>query len=223
MSCVVVTGAGSGLGAAHARALTAAGHEVVATDVSPSSLAPVHLDVTSEASWEALVEHLDGRPLAGLVNNAGVVLRAPLSETSLVDFRRLLDVHLTGAFLGVRALTSLLAASGSASVVNTSSTAAHAGYTGLSAYAAAKAGIHALTRVAAVELAPLGIRVNTVSPGLVETPMTSSLDRPSASLLGRRARADEIAATVAWLVSDASSFVTGADIVVDGGETAAAR
>lgn len=233
---IMVTGGASGMGAEHCRAFVEAGAHVVAADVNEANLlstakdlgaacTPVKLDVADEASWEAAVVALraqHGR-LDVLVNNAAIVLRSPIAETSVAEFRRILDVNLVGAFMGIRAVAPLMAEGGGGSIINISSTSGVLGFPNLSAYGAAKWGVRGLTKMAAAELAATGIRVNTVVPGLVETPMTRALNRRGGSLRGRPAVATEISSLLIYLASDESGFVTGADFMIDGGETAVSR
>jgi NAD(P)-dependent dehydrogenase (short-subunit alcohol dehydrogenase family) len=183
------------------------------------------LDVTDEAGWATVTERIeqsDG-PLTTLVNCAGAALRRPLVDTSLSEFRRLVELNLTGTFLGVRTAAKHVADGGS--VVNVSSLNGILPTAGLGAYVASKAAVSALTRVAALELADRGITVNAVCPGSIETAIT---DRPDfADLdwdayvrsipLSRRGTVEEVAQAVAYLVSDESRYVTGTNLVVDGG------
>jgi NAD(P)-dependent dehydrogenase (short-subunit alcohol dehydrogenase family) len=219
----VVTGGSSGIGAACAHRFAAEGMAVVVADVS----AEPPTDVTSEASCVALAERVrneHGR-VDVLVLAAGVVLDAPapLLEAPLDTWHRVLEVNLTGQLLPVRAMASLLG-QGASIVVLTSGEYQHP-TVGNGAYCVAKAGAWMLTKMLALELAPLGVRVNAVAPGFVETPMTAPFlavgDRrrklEERTPLGRVGTVDDVAEAVAYLAGDTSSFVTGTTLWVDGG------
>jgi 3alpha(or 20beta)-hydroxysteroid dehydrogenase len=234
----LVTGAASprGQGAAEARLLAAAGAVVVVTDVEDEagertgasigeSASFRHLDVTSEAEWSAVVSWILDRHarLDVLVNNAGTWLAGPLVETSLDDYRKVIDINQVGAFLGMRAVVPAMRAAGSGSIVNISSLAGLRGAQVSTAYAASKWAVRGMSRQAAAELAADGIRVNAVFPGYVDTGMIDAGHDEIAQRvpLGRRlATPEEVAEVVVFLASDAARYVTGAEIVVDGGVTA---
>ena len=231
---VVVTGAAGGQGAAEVAWLVREGATVVATDVGddaptyPEGAGSVdyhRLDVSRPDHWEALLELVGERHgvVHGLVNNAGVTHRARLGEVTLDDWNRVFAVNVTGALLGIQAVTPLMRPGGS--IVNVGSVAAlTAHYT--VAYTASKWALRGLSRVASMELGPLGIRVNTIHPGYVETEMTASAPPAfrEASLavapLGRLGTPDDIAPLVGYLLSDESSYLSGAEIAVDGGQSA---
>lgn len=241
---VLVTGAARGLGAAIARACIEHGATVVATDVQADALAEtvealggaargLELDVTKREEWARVAEALRddvGRPDV-LVNNAGVINPTPLAELSHADFVWDIDVNLVGPFLGIRTYVDLHRSTGCdrpGSIVNIASSRGLRAGRGVAAYAASKFGVRGLTKVAALELGELGIRANTVCPGPIESDMSVAnpqfagfdWDEYAARLpLRRMGRPVEVAEAVCWLGSDASSFVTGIDLPVDGGLT----
>ncbi|MFF9499985.1 glucose 1-dehydrogenase [Streptomyces sp. NPDC014656] len=236
---VIVTGGARGLGAAAARAAVAAGARVLVTDILEDEgrvLAGelgdrarfLRHDVISEDDWRAAVAHASatwGR-VDGLVNNAGISGGShALEEQTAEAFRRVVDIDLTGVFLGLRAVIPAMRESGGGSVVNVSSAAGLMGLAGTAGYGAAKWGVRGLTKIAAVELAAARVRVNSVHPGMIHTPMTAHLGLGTgeggypAAPMGRVGAPEEIARAVVFLLSDAASYVTGAELAVDGGWT----
>jgi NAD(P)-dependent dehydrogenase (short-subunit alcohol dehydrogenase family) len=241
----LVTGAASGLGAATARRLAAEGAMVMLTDRDPAGAEvaaaigehadfALH-DVTVEADWAAVVAATQHRfgGLDVLVNNAGVAGSGlDLLTHSLADWQRILSVNLDGVFLGLRHCGPVMAAEGAGSVINLSSILGKVGLPGAAAYCASKGGVLMLTKAAALEWAPLGIRVNSVHPGFIDTPMVAGALHAAengnemrdmliaAHPLARFGVPREIADAVVFLASDESSFMTGAELVVDGGYTA---
>lgn len=232
----LITGASRGQGAAHAFRLASEGAIVYLADVLDEDgqrtaeelrskgfdVTYVHLDVSSPEDWQQVYDLIDARfgRLEILVNNAGIVRVTEIADESLETWNEILAVNLTGAFLGIKTMIPLLRAGRSSAVVNTSSIFGPSGAIGYASYAASKAGLLGLTRTAALELAPYGIRVNAVVPGGVSTPINAQ--EPDGGVvpetpLGRRADPAELAASVAYLVSDDASFVTGTELVVDGG------
>ncbi len=238
----LITGAARGIGASAARRMAAegalllltdadgAGVGALAEDLGDGAIARAH-DVTSEGDWEdvaAWALGANGR-VDVLVNNAGVFLAAPLSETSLEDFRRVIEVNVTGVFLGMRAISPAMTARGSGSIVNVSSVAGLMGSPFLTAYAASKWAVRGMTKVAAKELARTGVRVNSVHPGQIDTDMNARQREATPELIDRLIRAipmqrigtpEEVAEAMVFLASDESAYVTGSELVIDGGTTA---
>ncbi len=242
----IVTGAAGGMGAAIARLFAHEGALVMATDiqfdklndwVQESRLTSLRIDcmahdVTSEADWQEVIAktlHLYGE-IDILVNNAGVYLPQETTEaTSLKRWNQILSINLTSAFLGTKAALPSLKKSGKGSIVHISSIAGLVGGNG-AAYSASKAAMRILSKDQAVEFAPFNIRVNSIHPGGVLTPMTAHLFPAEAAErdammsamcpLGRIGEASEIAYGALFLASDESSYVTGSELVIDGGMTA---
>lgn len=239
---VLVTGGARGMGATEAERLGREGADVIVADVleeqaqdvadrirvNGGNALAVVLDVTSEESWTAAVASADrefGR-IDALVNNAGISYRVGLMDGTIDDWNRVLAVNLTGPMLGMRAVVPVMRRRDAGSIVNVSSVAGLAGYPA-SAYTASKWGLRGLSKVGALELAPSGIRVNSIHPGLIETPMIDNAPEAMKTAFaagtpaGRAGRPEEVAALVVFLCSDGSSYINGAEIAVDGGFTAA--
>lgn len=230
---ILITGGARGIGAATARLLASEGARVLITDVLDDEGAALareiganarylRLDVTDADAWAAAVAEAEAAfgGLNALFNNAGVVAFAGVAEASPEDFRRVLDINLTGCFLGIRAAAAALKRAGGGAIVNTSSTAGLQGYAGLAAYVSSKWGLTGLTRAAALDLAPQGTRVLSLHPGPIATPMTEGLpeDTALAQPIPRFGQPEEVARMVRFLICEAS-YSTGTAFVVDGGAT----
>jgi 3alpha(or 20beta)-hydroxysteroid dehydrogenase len=232
----IITGAARGQGAAEARLFAAEGARVVVADVLDDEGKAVaaeigdaavytHLDVTDEGQWAdsvALAERTFG-PVTVLVNNAGILLFQAVHKTELDDFDRILRVNVHGVFLGMKTVTPSMEKAGGGSIVNISSTAGLQGLPYLAAYVASKWAVRGLTKSAAIDLGHKGIRVNSVHPGGIDTPMVAgtSGDAPFYKRLpvARMGSADESARAVLFLASDEASYIAGAELAVDGGAT----
>ncbi|WP_253847403.1 SDR family NAD(P)-dependent oxidoreductase, partial [Mycobacterium gordonae] len=226
----LVTGAAGGQGGAIVQRLLGKGYQVAACDLradeidsASTELLAITMDVTDPPQWQAAVaatvERFGG--LSVLVNNAGVLHRAPLAEETAEAFETSWRVNCLGAFLGMRAALDHLVAADGAAIVNICSTGAIRPFPQHCAYGSAKWALRGLTQTAAAELAPAGIRVNAVFPGPVATPMLDDgiQQRLAAvAMFGRLGRPAEIADAVAFLVSQEASFITGSELVVDGGQ-----
>ncbi len=220
----LITGAARGIGAAISERLLCDGWRVVAADLdvsdAPAGARLVTCDVADQTDVVALIADITAREarLDGLVCNAGIMIRKPITELSLEEWARVLAVNLTSAFLLVRAAEPLLRAAGGA-VVTIASTRVHMSEPHTEAYAASKGGLVALTHALAISLG-LAVRVNCISPGWIHT----KGEQPRAAdhcfhPAGRVGRPRDIAALAAWLLGPESTFVTGAEFVVDGGVT----
>lgn len=234
----IITGGARGQGAAEADLFVAAGAQVVITDVLDdageataerlgAACEFLHHDVTSEDEWSNVVDTVAERHgrIDVLVNNAGIFRVVGLTETSTELWQQMLAVNQTGVFFGMRAVVPAMRASGSGSIVNISSIAGMKSAAIAHAYAATKWAVRGMTKSAAVELAPHGIRVNSVHPGIIDTDMMREFGELSDRIvdripLGRVAAADEVGRLVLFLASDDSGYCTGHEYVVDGAMTA---
>jgi len=232
---ILVSGGARGQGAAEARLFAAEGARVVVGDVLElegrrlaselgGAATFVQQDVTQEKDWETAVnaaEKLGG--LHGLVNNAGIYQPRALMETDTELFERHMRVNQLGCFLGMRAVVPLMEKSGGGSIVNISSVAGLRGSPGAIAYSATKWALRGMTKAAAIDLAPRNIRVNSVHPGPIDTEMlkvrTPEQNRQRLQLvpIKRMGTAEEVASLVLFLLSDESSYITGAELAIDGG------
>jgi 3alpha(or 20beta)-hydroxysteroid dehydrogenase len=231
---VLISGGARNIGAASARLLVAEGAKVVVGDLldeDGAALADelgdaaryVHLDVTSPDDWKRAVALAVGEfgKLNVLFNNAGIFNGAPINRFKLEQWQQMLDVNLTGPFLGIRAATDAMIAAGGGSIINTSSIEGLRGTPWAHGYVASKWGLAGLTKSVALELAPHGIRANSIHPGRISTPATDQMPDDLIPIpLGRPGVPSEIATFVLFLASDESSFATGSEFVVDGGTIA---
>ncbi|MGQ0432600.1 MAG: glucose 1-dehydrogenase [Microthrixaceae bacterium] len=238
----IVTGAARGQGEAEARRFVAEGAKVLLTDVLDpegeavaaslgASAAYRHLDVTSEDDWQAALAEAEERfgPVSVLVNNAGILDFGPIHKQDVARFRTVLDVNLVGPLIGMKTVAPSMKRAGGGSIINVSSNAGIVGLPQAGAYVSSKWGLRGLSKTAALDLGATGIRVNSVHPGGINTPMTdfggSGDDSPWAKGLpiARMGRPEEVANVVTVLASDEASYVTGAEWSVDGGATAGDR
>jgi len=248
----LVTGAGSGIGRQTAFTLADAGAPVACTDVNPTTaeetadqiraaggqaISMAH-DVVDEAQWAAAVSATTEAfgNLSIMVNNAGIELVKTIDQISTDDFRRVMDINVLGVFLGIQACADAMHQSGHGSIINLSSVAGLIGAPRQAAYCASKGAVRLMTKATALELAGQGrkVRINSVHPGIIETPMMYDLingvpeEERTARIaqmhtrhpIGRLGQASDIANAILYLASDLSSFMTGSEVVVDGGMTA---
>jgi 3alpha(or 20beta)-hydroxysteroid dehydrogenase len=232
---ILISGGARGQGAAEARLLVAEGAKVVIGDVLEaegrrladelgSAAVFLHQDVTEEADWAKAIDvaqALGG--LHGMVNNAGIFIPRSLRETDAALFERHMRINQLGCFLGMKAVIDIMERSGSGSIVNISSVAGLRGSPGAIAYSATKWALRGMTKAAAIELAPRGIRVNSVHPGPIDTAMLNvrsqeeNQRRMQQVPMKRMGTAEEVAKLVLFLLSDESAYITGAEVTIDGG------
>lgn len=241
---ILITGASKGMGASHARMCAQHGATLLLTDIDPAGEAVAAeiraqggradfyvQDVTSKATWSRIVDwamEKHGR-VNGLVNNAGILIRKPLPDLDEAEFDLLFDINVKGTFLGCQAILPALQAAGGGAIVNVSSISGHvANMEGMTAYCATKGAIRLMTKAVAVDYARHNVRANSVHPGTISTPMTAEYESdPSkhemlvgVTVMGRIGQAVEVSEAVAFLLSDRASYMTGSEMVVDGGFTA---
>ena len=234
---VIITGGARGMGASHARGFVAEGANVVIADVLEEEgrmLAAElgdraifsRLNVTSEADWGLTVAAAEDAfgPVSVLVNNAGIVRTGVIAETEPATWRQVIDINLTGTYLGIRAVVSSMRQAGGGAIVNTSAGAGMIGQFGAGAYVASKWGVRGLTKTAALELACDNIRVNSIHPGNVRTPMVAGSEAAAVGAgivrdlaIPRIAEPEEITQLVLFVASDQASFSTGSEFIADGG------
>jgi len=237
----LITGGARGQGAAEGRLFAAEGATVYLTDVLDEDGAAtaasigdaatyLHHDVRHEDEWTSIVDQIvaeHGR-LDVLVNNAGIFRVMPTVFTTEEDYRQVIDINQVGTFLGMKAVITTMVGADAGSIINISSVAGLQGAAGTLAYSASKWAVRGMTKVAAKEVAPFGVRVNSVHPGIIDTPMMSEAS-PGATIvervvqaipMGHVAEADDVARLVLYLASDESRYSTGSEFVVDGGMTA---
>ena len=232
---VLISGGARGQGAAEARMLVAEGAKVVLGDLLEQEgqalaeeLGPaarfIRQDVTQEADWAAAVQLAEALgPLTGMVNNAGIYVPRTLMQTDAALFERHMRVNQLGCFLGMQAVVPAMERAGGGSIVNISSTAGLRGSPGALAYCATKWALRGMTKAAAVDLAPRGIRVNSVHPGPIDTDMVKVWTNEQRAVrlaqipIGRIGQADDVARAVLFLLSEESAYMTGAELSVDGG------
>ncbi|MCZ0731447.1 glucose 1-dehydrogenase [Mycolicibacterium iranicum] len=231
----LISGGAQGMGAEDARALIAEGAKVVIGDIldekgqaladeinaeTPDSIRYVHLDVTQADQWEAAVATAVNEfgKLNVLVNNAGTVALGQIGQFDMAKWQRVIDVNLTGTFLGMQASVEAMKADGGGSIINISSIEGLRGAIMVHPYVASKWAVRGLTKSAALELGQYNIRVNSVHPGFIRTPMTKHFpDNMLRIPLGRPGQPEEVATFVVFLASDESRYSTGAEFVMDGG------
>lgn len=227
----LVTGGARGIGEATVRSLAAAGMKVVVADVLDREGAAVaaslggsaiyqHLDVTDVDNWNSVLAHCERQfgPLSVLVNNAGIVEFGGVDDLDPAAFRRVIDVNLVGPYLGIHCAAESLRRSGGGVVVNVSSTAGLMGYQNLAGYVASKWGLRGLTKAAALDLSDGNIRVCSVHPGPIATPMTAGMDESIAAgqPIARFGQPAEVAAMIRFMVIE-GTYSTGSEFIVDGG------
>ncbi|MCH9699958.1 MAG: glucose 1-dehydrogenase [Actinomycetia bacterium] len=230
----LISGAARGMGASHAREMVAHGASVLCGDILDAegelvvqelgeNARYVHLDVTRPEDWDAAVATAVAEfgGVDVLVNNAGILNIGTVEDFELSEWQRILDINLTGVFLGIKGVVPVMKKAGRGSIINISSIEGMAGTVASHGYTATKFAVRGLTKSTAVELGQFGIRVNSIHPGLVKTPMADWVPEDLfQSALGRIAQPKEISNLVVYLASDESSFSTGSEFVVDGGTLA---
>jgi len=241
----VISGGARGMGASEAQLFLDEGAKVVITDVldeagkqTAQRLSPdgsrcmfLHHDVTNEGDWASVVAETVSAfgQIDILINNAGIFERGSILDTPLKDFQRTIDINLTGVFLGMKAVAPHMVQRKTGSIVNISSVAGLAGTPGFVAYGASKWAVRGMTKGVAKELAPFGVRVNSIHPGIIDTPMLQTFDEAGEGVreavrtripLGYEAEPIHVARLALYLASDDSAYSTGSEFIVDGGWSA---
>jgi len=240
----IVTGAGSGMGRAEALLFAQEGAMVVATDIQESNVAEVIKEieasggqglalkhnVASEEDWVRVVQETVSKfgRIDVLVNNAGISLAVPMLDTTVEQWGKVIDINLKSVFLGMKHVVPQMKSNNGGSIVNISSIAGLTGGSGAGPYTASKGGVRMLSKAAAIDFAKSNIRVNSVHPGFIETPMTTDMFNDekmsqwflSLTPLPRLGKANDVAEGVLFLASDAASFITGIELPIDGGYSA---
>jgi 3alpha(or 20beta)-hydroxysteroid dehydrogenase len=230
---VLISGGAQGMGASHAQMLVAEGAKVVIGDILDDqgkaladeigeSARYVHLDVTEADQWDAAVALANSEfgGLTSLVNNAGIVALGKIGKFDMAKWQKVIDVNLTGTFLGMQAVVGSMKAAGNGSIINVSSIEGLRGAPMVHPYVASKWAVRGLSKSAAIELGKFNIRVNSIHPGFIRTPMTKHFPEDMVTTpLGRPGQSPEVSTFVIFLVSDESSYATGSEFVMDGGLT----
>ncbi|PHD78634.1 tungsten formylmethanofuran dehydrogenase [Bacillus sp. AFS043905] len=228
----IITGGASGMGREMVDLFTKEGAQVIAADINEKAVAAVHgtvLDVSSDESWKKVTDEVIAKfgQIDILVNNAGISTEKGINDTTLADWQLMLGINGFGPFLGMKHVVPHMAKEGKGAVVNISSFTAQIGM-GLNSYSASKGAVRAISKAAATQYGRMGVRVNAVFPGIIETPMTQKLEESKelvnqmikATPLQRLGQPADIANAVLYLASDEASYVTGAELVIDGGYSA---
>lgn len=236
----IITGGARGMGASHAKKFLEEGAKVMITDILEkegealvsehgSNIKFMKHDVTKVAEWEKVVAETESAfgPVSVLVNNAGIALLKPLDEITEEDYRKVIDINQVSIFLGMKHVHKSMSKAKNGSIINISSVSGLRGNRGSVAYDASKFAVRGMTKSAAIELGEEGIRVNSIHPGIIETPMIMQEDAKDAVRelakdvpLKRTAQPEEVSNLVVYLASDESSYSTGSEFVIDGGMTA---
>ena len=232
----IITGGARGMGAAHAKRFVEEGAKVMITDILETegkamaseiggSIKFMKHDVTKALEWEQVITETESAfgPVSVLVNNAGIALLKSIDNMTEAQYRRVIDINQVSVFLGMKYVLSSMRRAESGSIINISSISGLQGNDDSIAYSASKFAVRGMTKSAAIELAKEGIRVNSVHPGITETPMVrkSRVSKLAKTIpLQRTARPEEVSELVVYLASGESSYVTGAEFVIDGGLSA---